>query len=111
MSHEPSLTVRSRRAVAPDGASVVHLAVAGEVDAEDAAMLKAELVRAIDGWPVVRCDLSGITFFGAAGVNVLIAASRHASGRGRRLEVCGARGLTERVIRIAGPDLISRVSG
>ena len=108
---ETCLTVRTRRVTAADGTPARMVTVSGEVDADTSAKLNAALLHAVEECVLVYCDLGGIGFFGAAGANVLSAAARRAASLGHRLELCGVHGLTERIVRIAGLDLLVRVSG
>jgi anti-anti-sigma factor len=85
---------------APIGSAVVT--VAGEIDEATTPSLSAALTGAIDGHERVCCDLSGVAFFGAAGVNTLLAAHRHAQAAGRIFGVRGAHGTTRRVLEITG---------
>ncbi|MEU4420590.1 STAS domain-containing protein [Actinoplanes sp. NPDC024001] len=104
------LRVHCRPVRLPDGtpAAVVHLY--GEIDTDTTATLTAALLPVVDQYPLVSCDLGGLRFFGAAGVNALAEAGRRAATRGHRLELCNARGLTRRVLTIAGLDRVLPVS-
>jgi anti-anti-sigma factor len=54
------------------------------------------------------CDLSEVTFFGAAGINALVIAHERAARAGSRLLIRGAHGITRRVLQITGlEDLLS----
>ncbi|MFC7528231.1 STAS domain-containing protein [Actinoplanes sp. GCM10030250] len=108
---DPCLTVRACRFTSPDGTpgEIVH--VAGEADADTAPVLGAALLHAVEGCAFVQCDLSRIVFFGAAGANAVALAARRAAVLEHRLELCGVRGITRDVVRVAGLDLIMRVSG
>ncbi|MEV6300165.1 STAS domain-containing protein [Actinoplanes sp. NPDC051861] len=105
------LKVCTRRVTAADGTSARLVTVTGEIDADTSPALNAALLHAVEECVLVYCDLGGIGFFGAAGANVLASAARRAASLGHRLEVRGVRGLTEQIVRIAGLDLIVRVSG
>jgi anti-anti-sigma factor len=76
--------------------------VAGEIDLDTAPVLRDALCDAVEWNPTVCCDLSGVTFFSAAGVSALLAAYHRAASAGTRLTVRGAHGITERVLRISG---------
>ncbi|GAA3392522.1 STAS domain-containing protein [Cryptosporangium minutisporangium] len=81
------------------------LAIAGEID-EDSASPLVERAAAAIGGGVTRLDLSGVTFFSAAGVRVLVllggsAEAEHVVVRvtcsmivWRILELCGIRQVT-----------------
>lgn len=94
MPADPPLTV-SLRQLTPESATV---SARGEVDAATIGVLSAALERAVMAYPLIVLDLSGVTFLGAAGAN-LIARVR---ARGHRLELTGARGATREVLLIAG---------
>ena len=85
--------------------------VDGEVDADTTALLLSVLTRAVDESPLVRCDLGGVRFFGAAGVNALAAAGVHAAGLGHRLELSGASGLTRQILELSGLHRLLTMSG
>src|SRR3954471_21649569 len=76
--------------------------VDGDVDQDTAPLLEKALVQALDTGTPVRCDLSRVTFFGAAGANALAAAQQHATAVGRSLSCRGVCGLTGRVLRATG---------
>jgi anti-anti-sigma factor len=83
-------------------------AVAGEIDLVTAPLLQAALVDAVDHHREVCCDLSEVTFFGAAGINALVIAHERAARAGSRLLIRGAHGITRRVLQITGlEDLLS----
>jgi anti-anti-sigma factor len=92
-------------------AAVLVVAPAGEVDPATAPLLRAALLDAVDGYPQVCCDLTGVNFLGAAGVTVLVAALERAAGAGSRLRIRGAQGITERVLRITGVDRMFPIAG
>lgn len=94
------LIVSRRRDLAePDQ---VIVAVMGEIDLDTAPTLRDALCDAVEWNPAVCCDLSGVTFFSAAGVSALLAAYHRAESAGTRFSVRGARGITERVLRLSG---------
>ena len=70
-----------------------------------------ELLRAADSAPVVCCDLSGVTFFGADGANVLALCHLHAAKVGGSFSARGVHGLVERVLQATGLDEILRITG
>jgi anti-anti-sigma factor len=88
-----------------DNHAVVVRAV-GEVDLATAPLLSAQLELAeavvVPPAPVVL-DLTGVTFFESAGVNVLLNHHRRCADRGTRLKVIGSR-VVIRVISLAGVD-------
>lgn len=87
-----------------DPDSCVVIGAAGDIDEDTTPLLQTALIHAIDRRPDVRCDLSQVLFFGAAGANLLVAAHLHAVGRGHRFAVRGAHGTTRRVLRISNLD-------
>jgi anti-anti-sigma factor len=84
----------------PAGPSTV--VAKGEVDLDTGAILRTALIAAADRHRRVYCDLSGVTFFGAAGINALVAGHRRAVENGAELEVRGAHGMTRRVLQLTG---------
>ncbi len=104
---DPPLTVCSRQ-LSTDSAIVC---VCGEVDAGTMSVLAAALERAILAFPLVICDLSGVTFFGAAAANVIAGARSRGDARGHRLELAGVHGAARDVLLIAGLGTMMRISG
>jgi anti-sigma B factor antagonist len=84
-------------------------AVAGEIDLTTAPLLQAALMDAVDRHCTVCCDLSDVTFLGAAGINALVIVHERAAQAGSRLRIRGAHGITRRVLQITG--LEGRLSG
>ncbi|WP_430497381.1 STAS domain-containing protein [Micromonospora trifolii] len=76
----------------------------GYVDMDTAPRLATALMDAIDSHPEVCCDLTGVGFFSAAGVRVLLLARDRADRVGSRFSVRGAGGITQRVLRITGVE-------
>ncbi|BCJ40648.1 hypothetical protein GCM10010168_73640 [Actinoplanes ianthinogenes] len=107
MSVDPPLTVYFRQ-LSPESAVVL---AHGEVDADTAGVLMTALEYAIDAYPLVTCDLSGVRFFGAAGANAIAAARQRGVERGHTLELCGARGTAVEVLLIAGLGTMLRIAG
>ena len=66
--------------------------------------LATALMNAIDSHPEVCCDLTGVGFFSAAGVRVLLLARDRADQVGSRFSIRGAGGITRRVLRITGVE-------
>jgi anti-anti-sigma factor len=87
-----------------DPRSVV--AIDGEIDQDTAPLVRLALSHALDGRLPVCCDLSRVTFFGAAAANAVLAAHRQASAAGNRFFLCGVQGITGRVLAIVDPDRI-----
>ncbi|MET8359771.1 STAS domain-containing protein [Micromonospora sp. NPDC005171] len=80
------------------------VAPVGYVDMDTAPRLGAALMNAIDSHPDVCCDLTGVGFFSAAGVRVLLLARDRAARVGSRFSIRGAGGITQRVLRITGVE-------
>ncbi|MBQ1021372.1 STAS domain-containing protein [Micromonospora sp. D93] len=80
------------------------VAPVGYVDMDTAPRLATALMNAIDSHPEVCCDLTGVGFFSAAGVYVLLLARDQAERVGSRFSIRGAEGITQRVLRITGVE-------
>jgi anti-anti-sigma factor len=93
-------------AASPSSPTLAVVTATGEIDSDSSRLLLAALTEAIDGHPEVCCDLSRVSFFGAAGANTLLAADRHASTTGRRFSVRGVHGMTGWVLAVTGLDRI-----
>ncbi|MFW3168537.1 MEDS domain-containing protein [Geodermatophilus sp. CPCC 206100] len=88
-----------------------RLAVAGSVDAFGAERLRALLTTSpADGDAVATLDVSGLTFFDAAGCRALAAWAQDRASCGRRPELVGATPLFARVWRLLGYDRIARAT-
>ncbi|HLL65117.1 MAG TPA: STAS domain-containing protein [Micromonosporaceae bacterium] len=88
---------------------LVVVAVAGEVDLETVTLLRTALLDATERRPHVCCDLSQVTFFGAAGVNALVAANHRATAHGSEFFVRGVQGIVRRVLEITRLDQTLRM--
>jgi anti-anti-sigma factor len=101
-------TVRRRPEPAVAGAgpgdTCTIVAVGGDIDRDIARLLQLALSQALDGRTAVCCDLSDVTFFGAAGANTLLAAHRRATELGCAFFLRGVHGITDRVLAIVDPD-------
>lgn len=98
------LATFTRRVAHSADRPLMVVAVAGDVDQDTAPLLRAGLLDALDGWSRVCCDLGDAAFFGAAGVNTVLAAHRHAAVRGHGFALRGVHGVAHRVLRLAGLD-------
>ncbi|WP_436529677.1 STAS domain-containing protein [Actinoplanes sp. HUAS TT8] len=107
MPDGPPLTVYFRQ-LTPESALVC---AQGEVDVDTADVLASALEHAIRAYPLVTCDLGGVTFFGAAGANVIAIARDRGDARGHRLELVGVTGAARDVLLIAGLGTVLRGSG
>jgi anti-anti-sigma factor len=96
-----------RAGAAPSSLTIV--AIDGEIDYDTAPLIGLALSQAVDGQTPVCCDLSRVTFFSAAGANVVLAGYRQATALGCAFFLDGVRGTTERVLAIVDPDgLVAR---
>ncbi|MFI1988472.1 STAS domain-containing protein [Actinoplanes sp. NPDC020271] len=107
MPADPPLTVYFRQ-LTPESAIV---GVCGEVAADTTSVLATALEHAILAYPRVTCDLSGVTFFGAAGANATTLTRARGRARGHRLELAGVRGTARDVLLIVGLGPMLRISG
>jgi anti-anti-sigma factor len=82
----------------------VIITIDGDVDSDAAAHLEYTVRRALAGGTPVCCDLSGATYFGAAGASAVLAALRYAADAGALFLLRGARGMTLRVLEVVGVD-------
>ncbi|GHE75846.1 hypothetical protein GCM10017786_00910 [Amycolatopsis deserti] len=84
---EPALTIEESRA-----SGLIMLGIAGEIDVATVPALTAHLRRALRlGREAVVLDLSGVRFFGAAGLTALLEARREGDVRGVRVGVVPSR--------------------
>ena len=104
---ELTVTLRARPP-AEDATGVLLVVVAGVIDMCTAPVLEAALSDAVDRHTTVRCDLADVRVLSAAGVTTLIKAYQRATRTGSRLTVCGAHGLTLRVLQVTGVDQVLR---
>jgi anti-anti-sigma factor len=86
----------------PEDALAV-IEVVGEIDQNTAPLIELALERALDGRTSVCCDLSRVTFFGAAAAHTLLDAHGRAMETGRVFFLRGVRGTTARVLNLADP--------
>lgn len=103
------------KAVVPDGSSplltvdtvrtdqAVVVVVVGEVDAHTAGSVRSELSTGLDsGPPALIVDLSGVTFFGSAGIALLVEAKQHSEDTDTGLAVVAASRVVLRSLEVAG---------
>jgi anti-anti-sigma factor len=77
----------------------------GEIDLLTAPRLRRALARAHEG--VTFLDLAQVTFFGAAGLSVVLAANDEALWSGRRFALVGASRTARRSLEVSGvADLV-----
>ncbi|GAB2671148.1 hypothetical protein GCM10027271_34480 [Saccharopolyspora gloriosae] len=100
----PAHTRSLRLSVQRPDPGVVVVRVGGEIDLSSAPRL-AELVRQRLTAATLRAvvlDLSEVTFFGSAGLELLLHAQRRAEGRRTPLYVVFGTGAVHRLIRLTG---------
>ncbi|MEU4342730.1 STAS domain-containing protein [Nocardia sp. NPDC023852] len=82
---------------------VTLCAVAGEADYYTADVLRSRLIGSLNSaGPLVVVDLSKVTFFGVAGLRVLIDARTRAGHTGRRLRLVTGPRCVDRLLEVAG---------
>jgi stage II sporulation protein AA (anti-sigma F factor antagonist) len=78
------------------------VSVCGELDLATGPLL-ADALASTDSMGDVVVDMREVTFIDASGLGVLLAAARQVADRGRALTlVCGADGVVERLLALAG---------
>jgi anti-anti-sigma factor len=82
---------------------VAVVAADGEIDVDTAPLLAHALGQALDRGGTVCCDLSQVTFFGAAAANLLLAMHRRATETRQLFFVRGAVAMTEHVLVVVDP--------
>ncbi len=101
-------TITRHTEQAPDGTSLVVVVVAGDVDHDSTPTLRATLREALARSTQVCCDVSAVTFFGAAGAATVLDAQQRAQARGAAFTIRGARGLTREVLAFVGLGTVLR---
>lgn len=86
-----------------DGAGVVRLVIAGEVDEETGTSLTGLIVDVVarDEVTEVVVDLQRVTILSAAGVRALLTGQDAAAERDRRLRVVTASGVVYQVLKLS----------
>lgn len=95
---------RTTFAPAGHGDWLTVVAVEGEIDQDTAPLVRLALSQALDGRAAVCCDLSRVTFLGAAGAGMLLSAHARAVASGRVFFLRGAWGITARVLDVVDPE-------
>ncbi|MGW4771690.1 STAS domain-containing protein [Nocardia sp. NPDC004278] len=96
-------TERLSIVVLPPMDSITLCAVGGEVDYLTADTLRRSLVGALPtAGAVVVIDLSQVTFFGVAGLRVLMDARSWCARSGRRLQLITGPRCVDRLLEVAG---------
>jgi anti-sigma B factor antagonist len=79
------------------------LILAGEIDMHTAPGLRDQIFELIDEEPLpLVVDLTEVTFCDSTGVNIAVAARKHAAGCGVMFAFVGLQGRVDRVFRITG---------
>jgi anti-sigma B factor antagonist len=88
----------------------VTVAVRGEVDlATVPVLMRALLLAAVGGPPLVVIDASGMSFIGSTGLSVILAARRSLRSRSGTLKIRNPSRMLDRTLAIAGiTDLTER---
>ena len=82
----------------------------GEIDLYTAPKLQSELMTALDSSPVrLIVDMSGVEFCDSTGINVLLAAHRHARERGGELQLASPGSATRKVLQVTGLESVFSV--
>ena len=88
------------------GSSVI-VSVTGEVDIATTDQLSEALGAGLRRWPNgLICDLSGVSFLGAAGLTALLVARRQAIARHAWFDLVCPQPLSRRVISLVGLDAV-----
>jgi anti-sigma B factor antagonist len=86
------------------------LSVTGEIDLYTAPTLQSELMAALGSGPVrLIVDMAGVDFCDSTGINVLLAAHRHARERGGELQLARPGSATRRVLQVTGLESVFTV--
>ena len=91
--------------VLTDGADAgeVVAAVRGELDAAGNPLLQATLLKALrQADRVLTIDLSGVTFFGSAGVTALVWVSQHTEAAGKHVRVVATSRIVTGPLELTG---------
>lgn len=82
---------------------IVVTRAAGEIDMSSVDIVRAEVSRQLDRHPAsLVLDLSGLTFFGSAGLEMVMEEDRHAQELGVALVVVADRNVVLKPLEIAG---------
>jgi anti-sigma B factor antagonist len=104
-----TLTRGTGAGLAGAGDPLTVVAIEGEIDLNTAPLVRLALSHALDGRTAVCCDLSEVTFFGAAATNTVLAAHQQAAALHLVFFLRGVHGLVGRVLAILDPDrLVAR---
>ena len=89
----------------------VVMSVAGEIDLYTAPRLHSELMAALATGAPLRLvvDMTGVEFCDSTGMNVLLAAQRHARAGGGELELSGPRPAIRKILQVTGLETVFTV--
>ena len=86
------------------------VSVLGEIDLYTAPRLQSELMSALGSSPArLIVDMSGVDFCDSTGINVLLAAHRHAREHGGELQLAGPGSATRKVLQVTGLESVFTV--
>ncbi len=87
------------------------LLLAGEIDLYTAPRLQTELATALAAAEPARIvvDMSGVEFCDSTGMNVLLAAHRHATERGGELTLAAPRAAVRKILQVTGLESVFTV--
>lgn len=86
------------------------MGLTGEIDLYTAPGLQSELMAALgDGHVRLVIDMSGVDFCDSTGINVLLAAHRHASDHGGEMQLAGLGSATRKVLQVTGLESVFTV--
>jgi anti-sigma B factor antagonist len=89
----------------PSQGAAACLAVEGEMTIYRAAELKPALLEAVHAHDAPALDLSAVTEFDSAGLQLLLAARREAARLGKRLDIPAASPAVREVFALLGMNL------
>ncbi|MFE9580351.1 STAS domain-containing protein [Nocardia sp. NPDC006044] len=94
---------RLRVSITAPSEQVTLCALAGEVDFYTAGQFRSQLLGSMNtAGPLVVIDLSQVTFFGVAGLHVLIEARSRAEHTDRRIRLVTGPRCVDRLLAVAG---------
>jgi anti-sigma B factor antagonist len=86
------------------------MSVLGEIDLYTAPTLQSQLMSALaPGQVKLIVDMSGVDFCDSTGINVLLAAHRHAIERGGELQLASPGSATRKVLQVTGLESVFTV--
>jgi anti-sigma B factor antagonist len=87
------------------------VALSGEIDLYTAPRLQSELATALAGRDpaLIVVDMSGVEFCDSTGMNVLLAAHRHAKERGGELTLAAPRAAVRKILQVTGLESVFTV--